>query len=192
MSEFDKKKWNEKYRADPVLLSREGPTDFLRRHAELLKGECAVDLACGGGRNAIFLAQNGFCVDAVDISEVALQSLRRKIGDLPVRPVLADLDTFSPASDRYDLAVMAHFLDRDLIARTAAALKAGGLFVVETYMAHPDNEKRGNPDFLLAPEELKRLFEGWKILAYEEFVNSPEERYRMMKQGIVAKKGMGD
>ncbi len=192
MSAFDKDKWNRKYRDDASLMAREGPTDFLGRHAELLKGECAVDLACGGGRNAIFLAQRGFCVDAVDISEVAIESLKMSIGDLPIRPVLADLDTFALEPGRYDLAVMAHFLDRDLIARTAAALKAGGLFVVETYMAHQDNEKRGNPDFLLAPGELERLFDGWEILAYEEFVNGPEERYRMMKQGIVAKKGIGD
>ncbi len=192
MSEFDKKKWNEKYRSDTVLLQREGPTDFLGRHGALLKGGCAVDLACGGGRNAIFLAGRGFCVDAVDISDVAIERLKKRVGDLPIRPILADLDAFAPEANRYDLAVMAHFLDRDLIARTAATLKAGGLFVVETYMDHPDNEKRGNPDFLLTPGELKRLFEGWEILAYEEFVNGPEERYRMMKQGIVAKKGIGD
>ena len=192
MSDFDRIKWNEKYRNDSALLDRENPTDFLGRHARLLKGECAVDLACGGGRNAIFLAKHGFCVDAVDISEVAIESLKKRVGDLPIHPILADLDTFVPEANRYDLAMMAHFLDRDLIARTAAALKPGGLFVVETYMDHPANEKRGNPDLLLAPDELKRLFEGWNILAYEVFPNGPEERYRMMKQGIVAKKGKGN
>lgn len=192
MSDFDRIKWNEKYRNDTALLDRETPTDFLERHAELLTGRCALDLACGGGRNAIFLAGRGFCVDAVDISEVAIKSLKKRVGDLPICPILADLDTFTPEANRYDLAVMAHFLDRDLIARTAEALKPGGLFVVETYMDHPDNEKRGNPDFLLAPGELKKLFEGWTVLVYEEFPNGPEERYRMMKQGIVAKKGIGD
>ena len=101
-----------------------------------------------------------------------------------------DLETFVPKEKTYDLAVMANYLDRALIARTIPALKKDALFIVETYMEHPENEKKdSNPDFLLQPEELKKLFsKDFELLAYEEFWNESYELYRMRKQGIVVRK----
>ncbi|WP_456382323.1 class I SAM-dependent methyltransferase [Hydrogenimonas sp.] len=190
MSERDRTKWNIKYRDRKELLERNEPARFVREYVDLAKGKRAIDLACGGGRNAIFLAKRGFDVDAVDLSSVAIEALERKSAGLPVHPRCLDLDRFDPPGGEYDLALMINFLDRALLRRVAEALRPGGVIVVETYMTHPDNEKRGNPDFLLDPGELRNFFgKGFETVVYEEFWSGEEESCRMRKQGVVVKKG---
>ena len=190
MAEKDRLKWDAKYRSDVTLLQREEPAKFVEAWWHFAGGGRALDLACGGGRNALYLAKKGFTVDALDISPVAVEALKARAGGLPLRAKAVDLDRYTPPPGIYDLAVMANFLDRDLIRRTAEALKPGALFIVETYMKHPDNEKEGNPDFLLDAGELVRLFdEGYQVVEYREFFNDDEgERYRMRKQAIAARK----
>ena len=189
MAVSDKVKWDEKYRTDTGLLQRSEPAKFVREHFRKAGGKRAIDLACGGGRNTLFLARHGFCVDALDISSVAIETLRKRSEGLCVDAICVDLDRFEPRKGIYDLALMVNFLDRGLIRRMAEALKPGGLFIVETYMKHDGNEKTGNPDFLLEPGELKEILgQGFEILSYEEFWNGEEERYRMRKQGVAARK----
>ena len=190
MSHQDRTKWNRKYQEKPALLEQRPPSPFVADFYHKAPQKCAIDLACGNGRHTLFLASKGFCVDAVDISSVALSHLQSKLTpQMEVTPIETDLDTFTP-NRAYGLAVMTNFLDRALIKRTAEALAKGGLFVVETYMAHPDNEKsNSNPEFLLQPQELKSIFEsGFDVLAYEEFWNEAHELYRMRKQAIVVEK----
>jgi SAM-dependent methyltransferase len=190
MSEKDRIKWNRKYHENPALLEERPPSPLLEHALSEAKGTKAIDLACGSGRHTLFLAKHGFDVDAVDISSVALSALEKRIGTLSVTLIEEDLEHYTPQNERYDLAIMSNYLDRELIMRTATALKKDALFIVETYMKHPENEKKdSNPDFLLAPGELKELFaNGFEILTYEAFWNEPYELYRMRKQGIVARK----
>ncbi len=190
MSEHDRKKWNKKYKEKPALLEERPPSPMVAEYALRANGRNAIDLACGNGRNTLFLANNGFHVDAVDISAVALDNLQNKIDTLDVTLIENDLDTFTPRSGCYDLAVMTNYLDRDLIVRTADALKEGGVYIVETYMAHPENEKKSsNPVFLLDKEELLSLFDDrFHVLAYKEFWNEAHELYKMCKQGIAVEK----
>ena len=190
MSDHDRLKWNDKYRNTPSLLERRPPSELLKRFKEKAPGHTAIDLACGTGRNARYLIQEGFEVDAVDISTVALEKLAQETQGLPIRCIEEDLESFTPEKERYDLLVMTNFLDRDLIVRCAEGMKSGALFLIETYMAHPENEKKNShPDFLLAPEELKAFFdEGFNLLAYEELWNEPYEIYRMRKEAIVVQK----
>ena len=85
---------------------------------------------------------------------------------------------------------MTNYLDRELIGRTAKILKPHALFVLETYMEHPENEKKdSNPDFLLQEKELLKLFSNdFTVLAYEELWNETHELYKMRKQSIVVQK----
>jgi len=190
MSEKDRIKWNRKYHENPTLLEERPPSPLLEHALSEAKGTKAIDLACGSGRHTLFLAKHGFDVDAVDISSVALSALEKRIGTLSVTLIEEDLEHYTPQKERYDLAIISNYLDRELIMRTATVLKKDALFIVETYMEHPENEKKdSNPDFLLAPGELKELFaNGFEILTYEAFWNEPYELYRMRKQGIVARK----
>jgi 2-polyprenyl-3-methyl-5-hydroxy-6-metoxy-1,4-benzoquinol methylase len=187
MSIEDKCKWDEKYAAKPQLLQLRPPSPTLVCFAQKAPGKYALDLACGAGRNALFLANEGFCVDAVDIAEAPLKKLDALEEGGRITTYCADLDDFEPPR-RYDLIVMANFLDRKLIERMKSYLNEGGLFIVETYMAHPDNEKKdSDASYLLRDEELKKLFDNFDIMCYNTFWNEPYEMYRMRKQAIAAK-----
>jgi 2-polyprenyl-3-methyl-5-hydroxy-6-metoxy-1,4-benzoquinol methylase len=190
VAQKDKAKWDKKYTEMEGLLERRPPSELVSAHAAEAPGTKALDLACGGGRHSLYLAERGFTVDAVDISTVALAALREKADLEHINLVEADLDTFVPEGEAYDMIVKTNFLDRDLIGRAKAALKPGGIMVVETYMADEGNEKPdSNPDFLLQKEELKSLFgEGFTVLEYKEFWNEPHEKYRMKKQAIAVRK----
>jgi tellurite methyltransferase len=186
----DKRKWDKKYREMSQLLEARPSSDLIVSFFAEAPGNNALDLACGSGRHTLFLAEKGFHVDAVDISTVALDALRPQVDTDKVNIIEADLDTFTPQSETYDLIVKTNFLDRTLVERAKRALKPGGIMVVETYMADPANEKPdSNPEFLLRKGELLDLFgEGFDVLEYKEFRNEPHEKYRMRKQAIVVKK----
>lgn len=191
MAEKDRLKWNRKYREKPKLLQPRPAAPMVEKWFSHAEGDYALDLACGSGKNSLFLAKEGFRIDAVDISEVALSHLEKVSSSNHIRVIQTDLDTFTPVANRYDLIVMTNYLDRALIVRTIQALKAGGLFIVETYMEDERNEKKGsNPEFLLKKEELLTLFDtaAFTLLEYREFWNEPHELYRMRKEAICARK----
>ena len=190
MSLKDKEKWDRKYTELAGLLEKRPPSGLVSEFFVQVTGKRALDLACGGGRHTLFLAENGFAVDAVDISTVALDALRSLADPASVTILEEDLDTFLPEPAAYDFIVKTNYLDRALIERAKTALKPGGIMVVETYMTDEGNEKPdSNPDFLLHKEELPTLFKsGFTVLAYKEFWNEPHEKFRMKKQGIAVRK----
>ncbi len=155
-------------------LAVEGrPSSFLRRHIHLLPPGRALDLAAGEGRNAVFLAEHGFEVEAIDISNAALRKARALARSRGVRieAILADLDSYPIEQGRYDLIADFYFLDRLLIPKMKKGLKKGGKVIFETYLTA--NKSLGflgpeNPAYLLKTNELLRLFRGWRILLYRE------------------------
>ena len=135
------------------------PSSWLVRWAPLIPpaGE-VLDLACGGGRHARFLAQQGHVVDAVDRDAQALALLAGVAG---VRPLRADLEGGPwPYPDRaWDGIVVANYLHRPLFPSLLASLRPGGVLIYETFMV--GNERWGrpsNPVFLLQPNELLTAF----------------------------------
>lgn len=182
----DKIKWDKKYTTTPKLLEDRTPSNKLQNIIKIIKGKKALEVACGSGRNSIYLAQNGFDVDAYDISEIALDSLKEK-GYQNITTQQIDLDGFTPQNNTYDLIVMTNFLDRNLIPKLLQALKPQGVLFIETYMNHPSNTKpNSNPDFLLQKDELKSFArQDFKVIEYDEFDNEPYELYRMKKQSII-------
>ncbi len=191
MAQSDYEKWERKYAERPELLSPRPPSALLVRHAGSGVGRRALDVACGTGRNALWLADNGWRVETADISPTALEILRseaQRKGLETIRTLCVDLDRFTPERS-YDLIVMTNYLDRTLLPRLIAALTPGGIAVVETYMKHPANEKTGNPDYLLDPGELPGYFgTGFEILEYGEYPNENWEIHRMYKAGIAARR----
>ena len=190
MSQKDRIKWNKKFSEMPDLLAPRPPAELVEKYLHEAPGKNALDLACGGGRHTLFLSDHGFHVDAVDISVVALEKLSKRVDPERVTLIEADLDGFDLHEAQYDLIVKTNYLDRGLIARAKKALKKGGIFIVETYMADAENEKKdSNPDFLLQKGELKEIFsEGFEILEYREFWNESYEKYRMKKAAIAVRK----
>ena len=193
MAQKDQLKWDRKYMESETLAGRREPSPLLKAFVSEAAGRRVLDIACGTGRNTLYLAQKGFEVDALDISAVALQILTEhmeSVTDLrQIHTQLVDLDSYTPPQNSYDLIIQTNFLDRRLIPLLASALTRGGLLIIETYMLDPENEKKGsNESYLLRPGELPTYFdEDYEILHYDEFWNQGEN-YRMRKQGIVVKR----
>ncbi len=189
MSAKDRQKWDKKYKETPKLLQPREASKKVVKFSDRCEGKKALDVACGSGRNSLYLASIGFDVESVDISQVALDVLKEKNIE-NIHTKLLDLDDYAPAKESYDLIIKCNYLQRDMIKKLSFALKKGGVMIVETYMNHESNTKpNSNPDFLLQKDELKSFFdENFKILEYEEFDNEAYEIYRMKKQSIVVKK----
>lgn len=185
----DKIKWDKKYQNTPTLLEQRDPSKKLVHIIDKISGKEVLEIACGTGRNSIYLAKQDFNVRALDISQIALDTLSAQdYKNITTKQI--DLDKYIPTSNSYHLIVMTNFLDRTLIPNLAQALKKDGILLIETYMDHKLNEKpNSNPDFLLQADELKTFFDdSFEILEYDEFLNESFELYKMMKQSIIVRK----
>lgn len=169
-------RWDARYAAPQYLYGKE-PAVFLKQHLALLPKGRALDIAAGEGRNAVFLAQNGFSVDAVDISAVGLgkaQLLASERG-VSINTIAADLTSYTLGQEKYDVILNFLYLQRDLIPKMKDALVPGGFIVFETYTV--DHRRKGQRDDKFDPRwrlmhgELKQLFSDFKILVYEEVPN---------------------
>jgi len=183
----DRIKWDKKYAKNRELFSYRPPSMFVRQYFDLAPKKSALDVACGGGRNTLFLQQQDFKIDAIDISAIALEELAKNINK-NVNLIEADLDEYEFENNKYGLIVMANFLDRGLIKKLKNSLVKDGIFIVETYVEDELNEKDFNKDFMLYKEELRKLFSDFEIVEYDEFINENFEIYRMKKAAIVARK----
>lgn len=152
-------RWNAKYlAANPH--PRFEPDPLLVAIAPRLRGGRALDVACGVAHNAMFLAEHGYEVLAVDGSLTALRYARERLRErpLPVQLVAADLDRFVLPAEYFDIVVVVRFLDRDLIPRLVRGLRPGGILVYKTFNVNYQRERPAfNPAFLLQPGELSQL-----------------------------------
>jgi len=185
----DQIKWDKKYSETPRLLEKREIGKKLKEAVKYSKVGVALDIACGTGKNSIFLAENNFQVEALDISKVALDVLKKQ-NYSNIRTVLTDLDEYIPIKNKYDFIVMTNFLDRKLIFKLLNGLKREGILFIETYMEHSLNTKKSsNSDYLLQDEELKSFVnDDYEVLDYDEFDNEPYELYKMRKQSIILKR----
>ena len=168
----DQRRWNERFKRKEFALGKE-PNPFLKKYIHLLPKGKALDIASGEGRNAVFLAQQGFEVDAVDISGKGLkkaQKLAREQG-VKIKTFLVDLDQYQIEKERYDLIANFYYLKRRLIPRIKKGIKKGGRVVFETYLLEHRTLGTGGPKqakYFLKPNELLRLFKNFRILFYRE------------------------
>jgi tellurite methyltransferase len=155
-------RWNERY-TQGFQPFPQAPARWLVEHRELLGGGGrALDVACGDGRNALYLAQRGYEVDAIDASDVAIDALRAaaRERDLAIYPRVVDLEREPLPAGPYDVIVTMNFLQRDLFGALQDALAPGGLLFYETFgQAHVTQLGRSfNPAYLLEEGELLRAF----------------------------------
>jgi SAM-dependent methyltransferase len=150
------------------------PSDWVRRWAPLIRpGGTVLDLACGSGRHARWLATQGLRVTGVDRDAAALQPLAAM-----AETVVADLEDGSPwplPGRRFDAVVVTNYLWRPLWPQILAALAEGGVLIYETFAAGQQGIGRpSRPEFLLQPGELLRLAAALHVVAYEDgFVADP-------------------
>jgi tellurite methyltransferase len=177
MGAMDIAGWEQRYRS-AARENDDAATPLVVELGEKLAPGKAVDLACGTGRNALYLAARGWSVMAVDGSQTAIDVLRQRatVRGLDVQSGVADLAAadFKPAQDAFDLVLIAYYLQRDLFAKVKAAVRPGGVVAAIVHTPEPGepwSKKRARPG------ELWSFFDEWKILwDYEGPSRDPAHR----------------
>ena len=194
MSDEEIANWDRRYR-EGGYQPRMTPLSLLAKMIDGLPRGRALDIACGAGRNALFLAEHGYDVEAVDGSPEALRLGREhaQAQGLDVRWTKADLDDYTPPATGYAVIVNCFYLNRGLLPRLSDALADGGYLFIEQHLLTP-LPIAGNKDWRLDPQELLRTFGGLRIVRYQEAIARDEESDRdrdIAVVRLVACKGSG-
>lgn len=191
MSEADRNKWDTRYR-EGAYSGRPHPAAIVAEYASRIPdpgratavdGPRALDLACGAGRNALYLAGLGYRVDALDVSSEALargkQAARETGLSASVSWIGHDLDHGLPGDiPDYDLIIIVRYLDLSLVEAAAGRLRPGGHLLCEMHL-ESDEPVAGprNPAFRARPGELRRAAGGLEIVEYREgIIRDPDGR----------------
>ena len=180
---MEREDWNRRY------LDREHeppaePNRFVLAELAALAPGRALDLGCGMGRNAVWLAEGGWDVTAVDFSDVAVRRARRLAARRGVRVewLRADLRDYAPPEGAFDLVLLAYVhlprVERRLVLRrAAAALAPGGTLLAVGHDLRNLTEGWGgpsNPDVLYTPDDLVADLEGLGIQRAERVTRTVE------------------
>lgn len=168
----DRQKWNERHAA----AGPGRPSSFLVEHAHLLPPGRALDVACGTGRNAVFLATRGLDVTAVDVSDVALVRTQEAAAaaGAGVRTLRLDLPADPLPDGPWNAIACAWFLERALFPAFEALLAPGGVLFLELPTRLHAERTGFNARWCVEPGELERTFARLETLARRE--REPEGR----------------
>ena len=160
---MDREAWNQRYADAELVWSAEANRFLVQEVADLPPGR-ALDLGAGEGRNAIWLAERGWRVTAVDFSGIGLQKARRlaEARRVEVNWVEADLRSYQPAQRAFDLVVLVYIHlrgeeRRAVVRRAADAVAAGGTLLVLGHDRSNIEEGYGGPQdptILFSPDDI--------------------------------------
>jgi tellurite methyltransferase len=165
------REWEARYRSRerPREDFAPEPTALVARVAGGLPARRALDLACGSGRNALWLAQQGWKVTAVDGAQAAIEVLRERASRLGVTvdARVANLEKWDYRIEpgAWDLICICYYLQRDLFAAAQRGLAPGGVIISVVHISDP-----GEPatEHRLLAGELPAYFAGMEILHHFE------------------------
>ncbi len=163
--------WDARYRggeraAEDLFAA---PTPLVVQAAAKLDPGAALDIASGTGRNAIWLAEHGWKVTAVDGAPTAIDILNQRAGErgLEIRAQVADLEggDFKIEPAAFDLIVKCYYLQRTLIPAVRAGVRPGGVAIVIVHLARAGEATTYKH---AAPGELRGFFADWEVVHYYE------------------------
>jgi tellurite methyltransferase len=178
MKEDARIEWNQRYDQGSHASLDPDPF-FVRAYREFVEPRFkyvgrALDLAGGLGRHALYLAERGWLVTLMDISDVALKQARRQAeqADLHIFAEQVDLTDAQLPEDAFDLIVVFFYLERNLFPQIAAPLRPGGMLIYKTYTEEQQKLSGGplHPMHLLQSGELRSAFPELEVLHYNETV----------------------
>jgi tellurite methyltransferase len=182
--------WEERYRSGQCFAAdmEAVPTPLLVETARHLAPGKALDLACGTGRNALWLAEHGWRVTAVDGAPAAIEILRSRASErgITVDAKVADIEKgeYRIECSAWDLIVICHYLQRNLFPQVKEGLVPGGIVLAITHITEPGEEPS---EHRLRPGELGRYFKAWEILHTHEG-KSNDAAHRRLVAEIVARR----
>lgn len=165
--------WEERYRGDDYD-PRTYPSPALAACVDWLPDGRALDVACGVGRNAVFLAERGYEVDGVDVAQAALDRGADRAAErgVDVNWIRADVHEFALDldPDAYDLIAVSYFVSLDRLADLKEALAPGGALVYEHHLRSTDPVDRGpsTDRYRLRANDLLRACLDLTVVRYEE------------------------
>ncbi|MGG1675245.1 class I SAM-dependent methyltransferase [Neobacillus sp. NRS-1170] len=183
-----KTKWNSKHKERLEQLKEPAANPRLMNLSTYLSGGTALDLACGLGGNSFFLARMNYCVEAFDISDVAINFIQDYSvkNNLNLHPQVADLtslDIINWPNSPYDLIVISYYLDRSLFPIVKNLIRDDGYFFMETFYQSPLDENQGvSNQYKLNSKELLAQFGNWKVVFFEE--NEKEGRQTIFCKNV--------
>ena len=186
---MDVQGWNERYRLKEHRAEdlKAAPTPLLVKTASQLRPGRALDLACGTGRNSIWLAEHGWRVTAIDGARSAIESLSERALNkgLEVETRVADLHADNGIeANAFDLVAICYYLQHTLFAPAKHAVRPGGVLVAIVHTTEGDEQPTENR---LRPGELRSYFTGWQLL--HEYQGQPDDSaHRRAVSEIVARK----
>lgn len=185
--------WDERFRAGDYPTDPD-PSPTLRRYVDAFPDGRALDVATGPGRNALFLAERGYRVDAFDKSRPGVELARRNAAQrgVDVNWLQADAATFPYPESAYDVITVSYFRTLDRVADIAAALRPGGVLFYEHHLRTTDPVAVGPRDdrHRFASNELLRACLDLTVLHYAERRTTHDGRSRAAVE-IVARNSRG-
>jgi SAM-dependent methyltransferase len=191
VSDSERVEWDRRY-AGGEHHPRTTPAPILVRWLPRLKAGRALDIACGTGGNAVWLAEQGFRVDAIDISRVAIEEARESAESrgLAVGWQVADVDDVAFETDSYDVITVVRYVNRGLWPRLVEALAPDGCILMENHLnTRLDVAGPTSPAFRIDPQELLEAFSGLRILEYSETIETGDSGSRLAMVRMAACKG---
>ncbi|MFC2073087.1 methyltransferase domain-containing protein [Chloroflexota bacterium] len=189
MNEAEKNTWDKRYSSGDYK-PRQKPSDLLTKWLDDFPPGKALDLACGTGRNALFLAEKGYEVTAIDISPTAIKLAKNKAmaKGLKINWIVADLDSFKICG-QYDVISNFFHVNMKMVPDMIISLNIGGMLIYQHHMfpPFPFSEPHSNR-FSFKPGELPQLFKDLKVLHYEEHQVDEEGGRHSYLATLVAKK----
>jgi len=169
---MDREDWNARYAGSELAWTAEPNRFLVEEVASLVPGR-ALDLAAGEGRNSVWLAEQGWRVDAVDFSGVGLEKGRRRAEErgVSVTWIEADLLAYAPEGASYDLVIL-FFLQipwasmREVLRRASRAVTPGGTFLLVGHDRTNLEQGHGgpkSPDVLYTPDQIVAELPGLEV-----------------------------
>jgi len=168
---MDLRGWDERYRSQSDIGP---PTPLVTEIAAALNPGRALDLACGSGRNALWLAEHGWNVTAVDGSRSAIDLLTARNPKIDARVADLEKHEYAIEPESWDLIAICYYLQRDLFEPAKRGVVPGGVVIAIVHIPGPGE---GLTQFRLSPGELAVYFRDFEILhSYEGPPHDPEHK----------------
>ncbi len=182
MSREDRSRWDQRF-ADGAYAERLHPSAIVAQWASHGPGR-ALDVAAGAGRNAAWLASQGFAVTALDISPVGLRRAQERTPEIVT--IAHDLDEgLPPGLGAFDLIVMTRYLNLSLIPALVAMLAPGGRLIVEVLLQATGGVGPAGGRFRAPPGALAQACQGLRELhSFEGEINDPDGRAAQVAQFV--------
>ena len=188
--------WDDRFASGDYPRAPE-PSDVLRSYEPAVPDGRALDVAAGTGRNAVFLAEAGYAIDALDASREGLSIVRERAAERGVadriETVQADASTYGFPAETYELVTMSFFRALDRFADLTEALVPGGYLFVEGHLRSADATPSGpSADrYRFAANELLRAGLGLTVLYYDETTEERPDDRRRATARLLARRSSG-